>query len=254
VVDEAGRGVAATLTLIAEQYPSFTRTENDGRFRIRGLPAKTVLIQAETEENASEPQPVSLEEGRSLPEMTIVVRGRTRIRGVVRSANGPLADAEIFLWLPLEAGGTGAMVRAVTGPEGSFEVAVLGASRVVDAIVSAPGYGLSLARRPVPSEGPLLLDLKATAGQLELVLAPGEDSYEPLGLLMHRGAFLPAAFLARWGTLDTETRRLVLPAVEAGDWVLCESFAAMRDNAASSQCAQGVVYLGGQLALQTGSR
>jgi hypothetical protein len=251
VVDESGHGVAATLDLIAGRRPSVARTESDGRFRIRGLPAGMVLVQAETEEQASEPRQVSLEDGRSTPELTLIVRGRTRIRGVVRSARGPLAGAEVFLWPALDQGGMGAMARTVTGPEGSFEIAISAAAPAVDVLASAPGYGISLSRRSVPSEGPLVLDLEAAAGQLDLALAPGEKGSLPRGLLVHRGAFVPAAFLSRWGTLDIETGRLVLPAVEAGDWALCDNLAATRDPAASSPCAQGGLFPGGQLSLRT---
>ncbi len=254
VVDEAGQGVAATLNLFVGRRPSFARTENDGRFRIRGLPAGLIMVQAESEERTSEAQQVSLDEEHSTPEVTLVVRGRTVIRGIVRSARGPLPGAEIFLWPALEQAGMGAMVRAISGPEGSFEIAISGGSRTVDILASAPGHGISLSRRSVPSSGPLVLDLETATGELELTLAPGENGSLPQGLLVHRGAFVVAAFLSRWGTLDVETGRLLLPAVEAGDWALCKNLAAVRDIAGSSVCTQGGLFPGSRLALKAGAR
>src|SRR6185295_9155050 len=112
VVDESGHGVAATLNLFVGRRPSFARTESDGRFRIRGLPAGLVMVQAESEERTSEAQQVSLDEEHPVPEVTLVLRGRTVIRGIVRSARGPLPGAEIFLWPALDQAGMGAMVRA----------------------------------------------------------------------------------------------------------------------------------------------
>lgn len=255
VVDESGQGAAATLNLFVGRRPNFARTQSDGRFRIRGLPVGMVLVQAETEERNSETRQVSLEEERSMSEVTLILRSRKVIQGIVRSARGPLPGAEIFLWPALDQAGMGAMVRAVSGPEGSFEISISGASRMVDVLASAPGHGISLSRRPVPSEGPLVLDLEATSGELDLTLAPGENGSLPQGLLVHRGAFVPAAFLSRWGTLDTASGRLILPAVETGDWALCKHLAEVRDTTSrSSACAQGGLFPGSRLALQAGTR
>lgn len=254
VVDENGKGVAAKLTLIADRHPSLARTEKDGRFHLRGLPEGVVSVQAETDELASEAQQISLEDGHFTPEVTLVVRGRTRIRGVVRSANGPLAGAEIYIWPALPLGGMVAVERAITNPDGSFEVVISGGAKTVDTAISAPGYGISVSRQSVPSKGPLVLDLETAAGQLELQLSPEGKGVPQDVLLVHRGAFVPAALLSRWGEVDRETRRLIFSGVEAGEWTLCDRFAATRDNGASGHCAQGVLYPGGQLALQSSAR
>lgn len=254
VVDEAGRGVAARLTLIAERRPSLASSEEDGRFLLRGLPAGVVSIQAETEDLASEPQQIPLGEGDSTPEVTIVVHGRTRIRGVVRTAQGPLPGAEVYLWPALEQGGMVAMTRAVTNPDGSFEAAISGSARTVDTVVAALGYGLSLSRQSIPAEGPLLLDLESGAGGIEIHFPPGEKNIPQNFVLIHRGAFVPAALLREWGTFDAAERRLVLPTAEPGDWTLCDRFGPGRDTASSKGCVQGALFSGGRLALETGSR
>lgn len=253
VVDEAGRGVAAELLLIAERRPSLARSESDGRFLLRGLPEGVVSIQAETEDLASEPQLVSLEDGRSPPELAIVVRRRTRIQGIVRSAEGPLAGAEVFVW-PATSQGGATYTRAVTGPDGTFEAAISGTAQSVDITMYALGYGVSLSRQALPSKGPLMLDLDSASGRLEIHLPVGGRSIPQDVFLVHRGAFVPVALLVRWGTFDAETGRLDLPAAEAGEWTLCEHFRPTRDAADPERCTPGTLFPGGNLTLQSGSR
>lgn len=255
VVDEAGKGVTANLLLIAERGGiSLARTEGDGRFVLRGLPEGVVSLRAETDDLASETQRVSLEDGSSPPELTVVVRGRTRIEGVVRSAEGPLAGAEVFVWPAISQNGGGTLTRAVTNPDGSFEAVLSGTAQTVDALAYALGYGLSLSRHTIPANGSLILVLDSASGRLEVQLPPGEKEIPQDLVLFCRGAFLPAVFLLRWGTFDSEMGRLILPSAQAGEWTLCERFRPAQEPAGSGRCAQGTLFPGGNLALQSGSR
>ncbi len=252
VVDESGTGVPASLTLITDHSVSLARTEGDGRFLLRGLAAENLSIKAESDDRESEVQRVLLDEESTGPELTIVVHRRMRIRGVVRSAIGPVPGAEIFLWPPVEMGGLSSMERAVSGPDGAFEAALPGSSRTVDMIVSAPGYGVSLSRRSIPDDGSLTIALGEAIGTLEIELPQGSQAPLSQSLLAHGGAFVPILFLDRWGTFDAASRRLALPAVEAGEWTLCNSVADFRAATGAGGCAQGVLSPGSRLSLQTG--
>lgn len=206
---------------------------------------------------------VRLEERREAPALTLVLKPRLKISGQVVSANGPVSGAQVLLYP--------AQVRelptspVLTGLDGRFEVNLPAGTTLLDAVVSAPGFALTVRRLPARSDAPLTIQVQQTGGTL--ILEAAEPVFGPAGAdvhlsVFHRGASFPSLVFRQWaawnGVAQEDERRFVVPHLEAGDYVVCAAsslpafmeYASGRIAPTTPQCVAGDMAESGQLTLK----
>src|SRR4051812_741381 len=127
-----------------------TRTDEDGRFEIRGLLPGPALVEADAGEDlAADPVSADVQEGEEdTKSWLLVAKPRLRISGTVASAAGAVAGARIKA---VPAGIPYISARSVTSDaRGRFVVRVPRATREMLLSVSAPGFAYRMLRVPVP--------------------------------------------------------------------------------------------------------
>jgi hypothetical protein len=158
----------------------------------------------------------------------LVLRARLTVSGRVTSPNGPVAGAEVEVHSPLNSVGAGSADRAVTGPAGEFTVHLPSGSQFAHVAVLAPGSATRMLVAPLGDPPVLDIALELAGGSLAFDLGNRsiEDSLRSrAGLLAHAGSFVPLATAAYWARLlgveQPDPHRLLLPIMEAGDYLLC---------------------------------
>jgi hypothetical protein len=255
VVDERGNAVPRASVLFSHpgKRPSGVSTDTAGEFEARGLAPGPTFVFAEEGNRETERLLTQVEEERDAPELQLVLRTRFTVQGRVTSPRGPVAGARILAVAPLNEAGAAGGGEAFTGPAGEFTVQLPGGTQLIHLSVVAPGYPIRmlvvlLGVEPVveiPLElvgGTLIFDLGNRT--LDEVLGAGA------GLLAHAGSFVPIGGAVRWARLlraeQRDPHRLVLPNMEAGDYMLClgaEAQAAVPrgKEPPAVQCSQGTL-------------
>jgi Carboxypeptidase regulatory-like domain len=230
VLDEQDAPVPhASLFVLSPQKRSSSATADaSGEFEVRGLTAGPFYVHAEEGDRESEWVEARVEEDRDTPELRLVLRARLTVSGRVTSPNGPVAGAEVEVHSPLNDVGAASADRAVTGSAGEFTVHLPSGSQYAHVAVVAPGYATRMLVAPLGDPPLLEISLELTGGTLAFDL--GNRSIEEAlrfraGLVAHAGSFVPLATAAYWARLlrveQPDPHRLVLPIMEAGDYLLC---------------------------------
>lgn len=256
VVDERGEPVEdARVLLIPERKRAVTvETGEGGRFTARGLPSGVVMVHGEHEraESESEWMQARLEEGEDAS-LRLVLQQRVRITGRVFSPHGPVPGAQITAASEINAAGAGSMDQVVAGPAGEFEIRMPQGSRQLNLTVIAPGYPIRMLAVPLKPDAVVEIPLETNGGTLVIDLG-GRTLQEALeqraGLMAHGGAFVPFGTVASWARLlrapQADPYRLVVPNVEAGEYLLCfgaeGQMAYLRGGDTSGpQCSRGTL-------------
>jgi hypothetical protein len=183
------------------------RTDEKGRFKLRGLPTGPVQVAAYlgTFDPASDWIPVEISEDIEPPYLELELLEKTEFRARVMGPQGPVAGAQVYVetgtpsnmsW-PAEAiSDSGGMARfRLPGSEGQQNALF---------VILAAGYGVSM-QRGVLSEGhEILLSLPMEKG--DLILS------NPFGTLFYQGVGVPIATLFQ--KLAAANR--LLPSPESG--------------------------------------
>ncbi len=259
VVDEQGQPVAdARVRGFGQDEklgPSSTRTDEKGRFSIVGLEPGDYAVRASRDEATSDMVPVTVDEGRTPPDLRLVLRERHALHGWVRSSGRPVAGARITAWPDLGSGPGVSGHEAVSDPEGHFELEITGNPSAFNFLVIAPGFATRMTRLPLTSGDLVEIELDPVGGTLVLSAA---KTLGGSAFLAHDGSFLPVlgfhriAQRNRRATSQGDT--LVIADLEAGRYALCTgpgALAALRglEVPPSADCAEGVLTPHGRLAL-----
>lgn len=251
--------------------PVSTRTDEAGRFRLRGLAVADYWAKAEKSDLHGRLQSdltfVSLGEERETA-LHLELRRERKISGRVLVPDGaPLSGARItvdpqattgarFFTAPL----------TVTGSDGYFEVSMPAEAESVLISVKAPGIGWRV--WPLPAAGPWPVDLvlDGPTGTLTLhlrqgavpVTHPGRSPvlYHPTGFGIGQGDVIQWANLHTDGPLVWPAERtrwelpLLQPGVYTACWVTREEFAAVdRGERPARLCTAGTLAANGRLEL-----
>jgi len=229
-VDESGNAVskASLLVLPAKKAPSGVSTGSEGEFEVRGLAPGQLIVHAEKDDRESEWLEAHVEEDVDTPELKVVLRPRLSIQGRVFSPSGPVPGARVMVRSQVNEAGAGSAAEAVTGPAGEFTVKLPAGSQLAHVSVLAPGYAIRMLLAPLGPEPVIEIPMEQVGGVLVFDLG-GRTLDEALsaraGLLAHAGSFVPFQVAAFWARLQRAPQhnphRLVLPNMEAGDYLLC---------------------------------
>ncbi|MBW8887918.1 MAG: carboxypeptidase regulatory-like domain-containing protein [Fibrobacteres bacterium] len=194
VADAAGRGVAATVILVAGKDTSKQETDGSGQFAFGGLVAGSYSLTARKDGYAS-PAPVTIAYGgKGLESRALALQRQDHlINGLVRDAltNTPLAGAQIGV-----AGGA----SAISDSLGHYQVASPSGVPLVSLAASLDGY---LPRSGLPvyvdSNGSATQDIVLSAdyrfdGRINVTVKEGKDPVP--GLLISLQSFHPDDSLA----------------------------------------------------------
>jgi hypothetical protein len=230
VVDGAGTPVAgATVSWTTETASFRTESDRDGSFRLRGLDPGAARIDATVSSHvdgrrASAAETAELVEDRDTGPLELVLIDNTELAGVVRSAFGPVAGAQVVI------GTTSTTIDATdvaqTDLEGKFTVRVPEGFDSFRAVVAPPGHGLDVfeVRR---SAGELVLEVERWSGTLSAAVgSPAElRDRNRLVVLLKGGHPIPTAVLTSWaatqGIRGYEGGRLYVPGLAPGEYTLC---------------------------------
>lgn len=260
VVDDAGRpvpGAAFTAMSLGERRaPHQGMTGEAGTFEVRGLPEGRLALAASFEELESEWAEVALTEGQEGPEVQLTLRRQQPVRGRVTAAGNGIPGARI---LPLPDFGAVPVLHAAplaTDATGGFELRLPPGTPGLTLVVMAPGFALRLVRilATAPPD-PLEIAVEPNGGDLILDLPslpePGAPR-APRPVLLRDGLLVPWQLLGTWASFQgqppADPTRLVVPQVEAGEYLLCPARAAADGGTAG--CARGYLAPGGELHLR----
>lgn len=258
VVDERGRPVPrAEVVVLGERVEVAEEADAVGGFEVRGLPEGTAWLAAGQGTRSSGRTFVSLAEGRAAGPIRLRIEPVKRLAGTVASPLGPVAGArvDVIASVPAEGGGS-----ARTDPRGGFEVELPEKTRRVVAVVSAPGFALRAFE--AAAGPPLSLAVSEDAGEIEIRLQG--DAAELLRqdlrvALFQNGLQIPPYVYSQWAHEQGQPRgaqSLRIPNVAPGEYRIC--LVPMRlplegdPAAAGAECASGLLFRGGTLALELG--
>jgi hypothetical protein len=253
VVDEKGAAVAraSVLVLSSPQQPSQVATDGEGGFAMRGLAPGSLFLHAQEGDRESDWLEAHLAEDHEAPELRLVLRNRLTVEGIVLSPQGPVPGARVTAMAPSNDLGVGSGTEAVTGPAGTFTAKLSAGSQIVHLSVLAPGYAIRMLAVPLGVNPILEVPLEPIGGTLIFDL--GEQTVDEVlsrrgGLLAHAGSWVPLMTAVLWTrSLRVEQRdphKLVLPSMEAGDYMLCLGAEAQTavprgQEPPAAQCSQG---------------
>jgi len=273
VIDEAGHpvpGAAIQISSSKTRTLSDLRSDEEGRFEVRGLIPGLLTLHAEEGERTSDHTLVPLSEEGEAPYQTLVLLPRLALSGRVSTAGGVgVVGARILAWPELTASPGGTLLPATSGPGGLFELAVRVTDGALNLLVAAPGHAIRLLRVPVDPGRLIEVPVEREAGTLVLHL-PEVPSTPELGVrpasfryfLVHGGTFLPVDFLRFLVRSQQQNPvpggRIELANLEVGEYQLCQGgLGALREGQGPSRqaCAAGFLLPGSELVLRSpGSR
>ena len=258
-VDEQGQPVAdAEVSGVGkdgELGRSSTTTDEEGRFSLLGLEPGPHAVLARRGEATSDMVPVTVDEGRTPPDLRLVLRERHALHGWVRSGGRPVPGARITAWPDLGSSPGVSLHEAVSDPEGHFELEITGSPTAFNFLVIAPGVAARMTRLPLTSGDLVEIELDPVGGTLVL---PEAKSLGGSAFLAHDGSFLPVLGFHRIAQRNrratSQGNTLVISDLEPGRYALCTgpgALAALRglEVPPSAECAEGVLTPHGRLVL-----
>ncbi len=260
VVDQLGQPVTGAevsiFSLDGVVRPSSSKSGEDGRFSLLGLEPGSFGVSAQVGDASSDMVPVSLAEGKAPPELRLVLRGKQRVAGWVHSEGRGVPGATITAWPDLGSAPGLAFERAVSGPDGWFEVQLPGSAQAMSLLVDAPGYARTLRRVPLETGDAVVLEMDRYGGTLDLSTGVGKG---PSAFVVHDGAFLPVQVLAQLlrAPEGGAEGSVSLPNLAAGPYVLCAGtgvLGALRSahEPPAQECSSGILPPLGALQLELG--
>ena len=220
------------------------RTNDEGKFKIRGLPPGPVQVAAYLGafDPASDWIPVEIDEGIEPPYLELELQEKTEFRAQVMGPQGPIAGAQVYVetgtaasmsW-PTEAISDSKGVARFRLPQSAHQ------SRALFVVIAA-GYGVSVQRGVLTEGGEVLLALGAEKGDLVLgntfgTLSQG-DVAVPIATLFQRLASANRLFPA-------PESGLLFRGMAVGEYSQCH------ESGQQNDCISGILTPGSTLRLE----
>lgn len=234
VVDPAGeRARGAVVTLVdpaAGERPVILRSDDQGEFTVRGLGFGQISASARRGQMQSDDVDIRLSKGSPNGRIVLALQHTHEIRGVVTSAHGPVAGAQVT-WYGLETLSGSTMV---TGSDGRFSARLGDFERVLNVMVLPPGLVFTVDRWPVEREESVV-HVEDLGGTLLLpggfeALDQAADGTEGRMVFYARGVAVDLGTLRQWW----ETQRslgasvmnevgIAIPQMGSGEYSVCRS-------------------------------
>lgn len=239
-----------------------TSTGDAGNFEMADLPAGMYTAVADSPQGTSDPMSVQVFDHQE-SELKLVLNPFRHAAFYVVSANGPVANAAVQVWIA--PGVPQAFAR--TDQDGRFEVPLPSGVTELGLTVGAPGYALKMTRLTLPTDNQDGLPSDANTIRLDQANSTLVLNFQPPGrtldpsatlYLVHGRTLQDARTVAGWGadqvagSLDAPT---VVDAVDPGDYALCtvsdpnQLTALWSGKLPSDTCQKGSIDEGGKLTL-----
>jgi hypothetical protein len=211
--------------LVGDEHLVFLRSDERGRFWVRGLAPGTVNLQARSADAQSEPLEVQVVERGGWPATHLVVRKLIAVSGAVHGPLGAVVGAEVVAF-PI--GRVASPAQSISGVDGTFELHVPAWPAQFMITVVAPGFAFRHLRVDGAHlrAGGLSLEVESAGGTL--IVAEGEnavDGKKELPFIVHDGLPVPWPDIARLQALshiaNHDPGTMIVPSLEPGDYAVC---------------------------------
>ena len=266
VVDEKGEPISKAI-VTALPYGAVreaevqVRTDEAGRFELRGLLPGPALVEADAgQDRFAHPVMVDIPKERDSPSVELIARAELRLAGTLISSAGPVAGGRIKA---APAGMPYIGVRTVTSDvQGHFEVVLPPTAKEILLSVGAPGFAFRMLRLPVPEDRQFVVGVDQAAGTLVIERREALDALDPnapMIVVLRNGSAEALSHLLGWalisGAPHQDSMRSIIPVVEPGDyqacWVLPAEYDAITFGVTpQGRCAKGFLAPGGELSLK----
>jgi hypothetical protein len=242
VVDDKGAPAGiAMLNITSEKDGELTQpnTNADGSFAVYGLPPGRYQIVANAYMRQSKPLDIEIRAGEETPLLRIALLPNRQLKGIVKSAVGPVAGASVTAWstdVPAD------MVSSFTTNEaGAFAAIIPPAAEQLDVMIEPPSFALKLFH--IRWENRLLaVTVLQNGGTLTV------EGIAPLdAIIQHGGATFPLMPLTYWQGSSSNGNRTTIGMLEPGNYTVCRA-------SDRSACASGYLPPFGTLELEVKSR
>lgn len=265
VTDATGQPVdEAQVLAYVDSVGHDTRTDRDGSFAVRGLPAGTVLLSAKHGSqrqgvSASATSTLDLVEGEPLGPVELSLEGKRSFALQVVSDRGPVPGATLYLYGHVPTSAYVGVGRS--DPEGRVPIDVPESAQLLRVVIFAPGHGLR-AELVDASRDEAILEVDRWSGTLDIDLGQTwEELYDrrQTVVIFQDGQPIPLGRLLDWGRaqgVSTRTDRgLSVPGLAPGTYQVClgPAVAVASDRLDAWRedlpCAEGQLSGGGPLSL-----
>lgn len=165
-------------------------TDEDGRFRLRGLESGALSVMATRGPLSTEWIRFDLREGSWPTELVLELEERQLLRGIVALGSAPVFGARLVAMPRIsDPNRRSSYLETTTAADGTFELAVPASVRSLDLLVAAPSLGteLLLVEKREDTWQPQILSLGSEAGTLRFAVVAMEGSRDfSHGLLFRR--------------------------------------------------------------------
>jgi hypothetical protein len=210
-------------------------TETDGRFAVYGLPAGHYRVAASAFMRESRPAEIEITADAEPPTLRLVVLPNRELKGIVKSAFGPVAGANVSAF----ATDVPPVMTPIfdTDERGMFSAILPPGAEQLDVLIEPPGFALRLFHIHWEKRQ-LVVTVVQNGGTLTIDgIAPSD------AVLMHGGATMPLITVASWVGSSSANNRTSIPMLEPGMYAVCPA----RDRTA---CASGYLPPMGTLELK----
>lgn len=203
------------------------RTNQEGRFEIRGmLPGPTLLEADAGEDRTSDPVTVDVQGDEDSKSWILIARAQLKISGTVVSPAGPVPGARVKA---VPADMPYITARSFTSDaQGHFELRLPRKTQQILMSASAPGFSFRMLRVAVPENPAIVVSLEQTGGSLIVEKEPPLDLTDPnapMVYLLHGGSVEPLPILMSWaiasGSPQDGSGRTIIPNLEPGPYQAC---------------------------------
>lgn len=241
VVDEKGRPVAnarLNITAAGRDFDEFVQPNStaDGRFAVYGLRPGRYSINAMHYLRESKPMEVDVREGDDPPLLRLVLLPNRQLRGIIRSAVGPVVGARVTAW-PTDVAAGAALTSAHSDEAGLFAALVAPGAEQLDVVVEPPGFALKFFHAQW-QDRQMLVPVRQDGGTLTIEGVAPQDA-----VIQHAGATLPLLTLTYWPESSASSDRTTIGMLDPGTYTICRA-----DN--RNACVSGYLPPFGTLDLQ----
>jgi hypothetical protein len=165
----------------------------------------------------SRPASVEIRAGEETPSMRIVLLPDRELKGIVRSAVGPVVGANVTSW-PTDVTAE-SLMTAHTNESGHFAEIIAPGAEQLDVLVNAPGFALKFFHTHWEGDRLLLIPVRQDGGTLTIDGIAAVDA-----VIQHAGATLPLLALTWWRpTSSTSRLRTTIRMTDAGTYTVCRA-------------------------------
>jgi hypothetical protein len=241
VVDGSGQPIAgASVAIVTKGGPLVARAQSveNGAFEVHDLTAGDYLASAQSAVGTSGAVAATVGDEPGGP-LRLVIRPRTKARGVVTGPWGPVIGAAI-IGLPRSPAGVGPLrtIRTHTAGDGTFEVELPAGCAAADLLIVPPGLGGRLVVLPVSDEV-VFLEVSPNKGTLRV---QGRASWK---FLVNGAASVPVSLVLGGSRAIGDAPGAASPqlSLEPGRYGICTA------PGGGGRCTWGVVSASGEVLL-----